>query len=129
VHSYGPHQGEEDPLRGIRGSGTIFFAWCNLRCVYCQNWGISQEGIARRGLLVRHLVLPGDLAGTAEVTDFLAREVSAETYLNLMDQYHPCYRAERYPPLDCSISSEQYAQALAGARRAGLHRFDRPRRW
>ena len=47
VHSYGPHHGEEDPLRGTRGSGTIFFAWCNLRCVYCQNWDISQKGIGR----------------------------------------------------------------------------------
>jgi putative pyruvate formate lyase activating enzyme len=249
VHSYGPHHGEEDPLRGICGSGTIFFAWCNLRCVYCQNWDISQKGIgrevsanelaemmlelqamgchninlvspshvvaqviaavaiaadkglrvplvyntggydslealrlledivdiympdmkyadaenarrysrardyvevnraavkemhrqvgdlvlderwiARRGLLVRHLVLPGDLASTAEVTGFLAREISAETYLNLMDQYHPCYRADRYPPLDRPISPQEYEQALAGARRAGLHRFDRQRR-
>ena len=46
-----------------------------------------------------------------------------------MDQYHPCYRAERYRPLDRSILPEEYAQALAGALRAGLHRFDRPRRW
>jgi putative pyruvate formate lyase activating enzyme len=250
VHSYGPHHGEEDPLRGTRGSGTIFFAWCNLRCVYCQNWDISQKGIgravspqelaammlelqamgchninlvspshvvaqviaavaiaaekglrlplvyntggydspealrlldgvvdiympdmkyadpenarrysrardyvqvnraavkemhrqvgdlvldesgiARRGLLVRHLVLPGDLAGTAEVVRFLAREVSAGTYVNLMDQYHPCYRADRYPPLDRSLSTEECALALTEARRAGLHRFDRPRRW
>ena len=45
VHSYGAHHGEEDPLRGWRGSGTIFFSWCNLRCVYCQNWEISQKGI------------------------------------------------------------------------------------
>ena len=90
---------------------------------------LDESGIARRGLLVRHLVLPGDLASTAEVTDFLAREISVETYLNLMDQYHLCYRADRYPPLDRSISPQEYAQALASARRAGLHRFDRPRRW
>jgi putative pyruvate formate lyase activating enzyme len=223
VHSYGPHHGEENPLRGIYGSGTIFFSWCNLRCLYCQNWDISQKGIgrevsadelaemmlelqamgchninlvtpshvvaqviaavaiaaekglrlplvyntggydspealrlldgivdiympdlkyadpqlarrysrardyvavnraavkemhrqvgdlvldqngiARRGPLVRHLVLPGDLAGTAEVMGFLAREVSADTYVNLMDQYRPCYRADRYPLLDRS---------------------------
>lgn len=44
VHSYGPHHGEEDPLRGWAGSGTIFFSWCNLRCVFCQNWDISQKG-------------------------------------------------------------------------------------
>ena len=250
VHSYGPHHGEEDPLRGRRGSGTIFFAWCNLRCVYCQNWDISQKGIgrevsaqelagimlelqgmgchninlvspshvvaqviaavaiavqkglrlplvyntggydspealrlldgivdislpdlkyadpenarrysrardyvevnraavkemhrqvgdlvldrhgiARRGLLVRHLVLPGNLAGTRAVTGFLAREVSADTYVNLMDQYHPCYRADSYPPLDRPVSPQEYVQAFADARAAGLHRFDRPRRW
>jgi putative pyruvate formate lyase activating enzyme len=46
-----------------------------------------------------------------------------------MDQYHPCYRADGYPPLDRSLSPEEYALALAEARRAGLHRFDRPRRW
>jgi putative pyruvate formate lyase activating enzyme len=46
-----------------------------------------------------------------------------------MDQYHPCYRADRYPPLERSISPEEYARALTEARRAGLHRFDRPRRW
>jgi putative pyruvate formate lyase activating enzyme len=90
---------------------------------------LDGSGIARRGLLVRHLVLPGDLAGTAEVADFLSREVSADTYVNVMDQYHPCYRADRYPPLDRSLSPEEYALALAEARRAGPHRFDRPRRW
>jgi uncharacterized Fe-S radical SAM superfamily protein PflX len=125
VHSYGPHDGEEDPLRGTRGSGTIFFAWCNLRCVYCQSWEISQKGIARRG----HLVLPGGLAGTAEVMRFLALEVSSDAYVNLMDQYHPCYRADRYPPLDRPPSPQECARALADARKLGLHRFDRPRRW
>ena len=89
---------------------------------------LDEAGIARRGLLVRHLVLPAGLAGTAEVTGFLAREVSRDTYVNLMDQYHPCYRADRYPPLDRSPTPEESAQALAEARRAGLHRFDRPRR-
>jgi putative pyruvate formate lyase activating enzyme len=45
VSSYGAHHGEENPLRGRRGSGTIFFTWCNLRCVFCQNWDISQKGL------------------------------------------------------------------------------------
>ena len=48
--------------------------------------------LERRGLLVRHLVLPGDLANTETVLAFLAREISTDTYLNLMDQYHPCYK-------------------------------------
>lgn len=252
VHSYGPHHGEEEPLRGRGGSGTIFFSWCNLRCVFCQNWEISQKGIGRevepselaqmmldlqgegchninlvspshvvaqilaavwmaaqrglrlplvyntggydspealqlldgvvdiympdmkygdsetahqyshvrnyvevnqaavkemhrqvgdlilddrgialRGLLVRHLVLPGGLADSEKVLAFLAREISPNTYLNLMDQYYPCYRAYECPPLDRPITSEEYRQALALAERYGLRRLDRPRslRW
>jgi putative pyruvate formate lyase activating enzyme len=245
VSSYGPHDGEEDPLRGQRGSGTIFFTWCNLRCVFCQNWDISQKGmgrevtpeelaammlalqeagchninlvspshvvapilaavriaagrglhlplvyntggydspealalldgvvdiympdmkygdsdtahryshvrdywevnraavkemhrqvgdlvlddrgIAERGLLVRHLVLPGGLAGTEKVLDFLAREISPATYLNLMDQYHPCYRADEYPPLDRPLSAAEYRAARLASQRAGLYRLD-----
>ena len=250
VNSFGPHHGEEDPLRGIHGSGTIFFSWCNLRCVFCQNWEISQKGLghevgpeeladmmlqlqaqgchninfvtpshvvaqmiaainiaaqkglhvplvyntggydspealalldgiidiympdikygdstsarkysrvrnhvevnfaavqemhrqvgdlqldgngmAQRGLLVRHLVLPGDLAGTEVVIAFLASEISKNTYLNLMDQYRPCYRADENPPLDQPLSQHEYQQALVYAEKYGLHRLDSPRRW
>jgi putative pyruvate formate lyase activating enzyme len=245
VASWGPHHGEEDVLRGRRGSGTIFFGWCNLRCVYCQNWDLSQRGagrevkpeaiaammlelqadgchnvnfvspshvvaqilaateiaarkglrlplvyntggydslealelldgvidiympdmkygdaalarkyskvrdyveanrqavqemhrqvgdlvldergIARRGLLVRHLLLPDDIAGTDSVLEFLAEEVSPDTYLNLMDQYRPCYRADDYPELGRPITREEYEVALAAARRHGLTRLD-----
>jgi len=247
VHSFGPHHGEEAPLRGSKGSGTIFFSWCNLRCVFCQNWEISQkgigrevepdelaammlalqrdgchninlvtpshvvaqilaavaiaarqglrlplvyntggydslealalldrvvdiympdmkygdsetahrsshvrnywevnraavkemhrqvgglvvsdEGLARRGLLVRHLVLPGDLANTDRVLAFIATEISRDTYLNLMSQYHPCYRAWDYPPLDRPVTREEFDRALAAAAKHGLHRLDRP---
>jgi putative pyruvate formate lyase activating enzyme len=245
--SYGPHHGEEDPLRGWGGSGTIFFGWCNLRCVYCQNHDISQapagpevesselaaamlalqaagchninfvspshvvaeileslvmaaehglrlplvyntggydspealalldgvmdmympdmkysdpliarrlsrigdypaanraavkemhrqvgdlvldrHGIAKRGLLVRHLVLPGGLAGTAEVVRFLAEEISPNTYLNLMAQYRPCHLASDYPPLDRPLLAAEYEQARHLALAAGLRRLDRP---
>jgi putative pyruvate formate lyase activating enzyme len=247
VHSFAPHHGEEYPLRGCNGSGTIFFSWCNLRCQYCQNWDISQKGLGRevaprelaammlslqavgchninfvspshvvaqiieavhlaarrglrlplvyntggcdsaealalldgiidiympdmkygdstiarryshvrdyvaynqaavremhrqvgdlmldgngialRGLLVRHLVLPGDLAGTQRVLSFLAREISADTYLNLMDQYRPCYRADDYPPLDRRLTQAEYRDALDLAQHYGLRRLDRP---
>jgi putative pyruvate formate lyase activating enzyme len=246
VASYGAHHGEEDCLRGSRGSGTIFFSWCNLRCVFCQNWDISQKGIGRaaepaeiadmmldlqrqgchninlvtpshvvaqiiaavhdaaqrglrvplvyntggydspealalldgivdiympdmkygdsalarkyskvrnyveanqaavremhrqvgdlvldengialRGLLVRHLVLPGGIAGTDKVLAFLAGEISRATYLNLMDQYRPCYRADEYPEIDRPITSEEFREALATAARVGLTRLDR----
>lgn len=246
VASYGPHFGEEDPLRGYRGSGTIFFAWCNLSCQYCQNYDISQlghgrevepeelaemmlslqergchninlvspthvtapilgavliaaeaglrlrlvwntggydslaalalldgvvdiympdmkyadadigfkyskvkrypevnqaavkemhrqvgdlvmdeRGVARRGLLVRHLVLPEGLAGTAEMARFLAEEVSHDTYINIMDQYRPCYKAGDMPPLDRRITPREFERAVEQAREAGLHRFDK----
>ncbi len=252
VNSYGAHHGEEDPLRGTRGSGTIFFSWCSLRCVFCQNWEISQkgtgrevepeelaqmmltlqaqgchninfvtpshvvaqiiaavdiatrqglriplvynsggydspealtlldgiidiympdmkygdssiarkfskvrdyvevnfaavremqrqvgtlqldkQGIARRGLLVRHLVLPGHIAATEAVLAFLAGEVSKDTYINLMDQYHPCYRAMDNPPLDRDLSAKEYEEALQLADSYGLKRLDQrhARRW
>jgi putative pyruvate formate lyase activating enzyme len=245
VNSFGPHHGEEDCLRGRRGSGTIFFSWCNLRCVFCQNWEISwkgqgeklgdaelagimlrlqnqgchninfvspshvvaqilaalviaaerglklplvyntggydspealalldgvidiympdmkygdselarkyshirdylrhnqaavremhrqvgdlvldEDGIARRGLLVRHLVLPEGIAETGAVLRFLAEEISPDTYLNLMDQYRPCFKAARFPELDRRITSPEYEKALQLARRHGLTRLD-----
>jgi putative pyruvate formate lyase activating enzyme len=248
VHSFGPHHGEEDCLRGWAGSGTIFFSWCNLRCVYCQNWDISRHGegsevsdralarmmldlqamgchninlvtpshvvaqilaavaiaadaglrlplvyntggydspealalldgvvdiympdmkygdpgrarqyshardyvrisqaavremhrqvgdlmidargIARRGLLVRHLVLPGGSAGTEAVLRFLATEISADTYVNVMDQYRPFERAAAHPELGRAITEAECRHALAMAQALGLHRLDRRR--
>jgi putative pyruvate formate lyase activating enzyme len=86
---------------------------------------LDKKGIARRGLLIRHLVLPGNLAGTEKVLAFIAREISCNTYLNLMDQYRPCYRADDYPPLDRPIASDEFRSALALARKYQLHRLDR----
>lgn len=245
VSSYGPHFGEEAPLVGYGGSGTIFFAGCNLRCMYCQNYSLSHQlqgdetdvrdlaammlrlqqlgchnvnlvspshvvpqilgavalaaesglrlpivyntggydlpetlrlldgvvdiympdakysssatgwalsgaryypavnramireayrqvgnlsadgqGIALRGLLVRHLVLPNGLSGTAAVMRFLGEEVSRHTYVNVMAQYHPCYRASENPLLARRITAAEYQQALDAARSAGLYRLD-----
>ncbi|MDI6893329.1 MAG: radical SAM protein [Bacillota bacterium] len=240
VSSYGPHFGEEPPLTGWRGSGTIFFAWCNLRCIYCQNYQISQEGegrevgdlelaqmmltlqqrgchnvnlvspshvvpqilsalaiaaeqglalplvyntggydavstlrlldgivdiympdmkysdaevgrrlsgvsdypernreavremhrqvgdlvmdqgLARRGLIVRHLILPRGLAGTEEVVRFLAEDISPRTYVNIMGQYRPCYRARETEELARPVTTKEYVAGLETARRAGL---------
>jgi putative pyruvate formate lyase activating enzyme len=246
VSSYGPHLGEENPLRGWRGSGTIFFSGCNLRCQYCQNYEISQResgnevepqelaaimlelqsygchninfvspthvipqilsgvaiaaqaglrlplvyntggfdsleslallddvvdiympdmkyasaqiakyysrirdypavnqaavremhrqvgdlvlderGLAQRGLLVRHLVLPNNLAGSDEILRFLAQEISKGTYLNLMDQYRPAYNAHRYPKLKRRITSQEYQHTRRLAAEFGLQRLDR----
>ncbi len=244
VSSYGPHLGEERPLSGWKGSGTIFFARCNLRCVFCQNYSISQVaggeevdaaglaavmlelqefgchninlvspshvvpqilaavalaaqaglrlplvynsggydslemlrlldgvvdiympdmkyadeatarkysgipnypevnrtavremhrqvgdlqisgGLAFRGLLVRHLVLPAHLAGTAEIVRFLAEEISKNTYLNLMDQYYPAFRAHLFPEINRRVSREEYQEAARMAREAGLSNLD-----
>lgn len=243
ISSFGPHFGEEEPLVGDNGSGTIFFTGCNLRCVFCQNWEISRgreggtelepaglaqimlglqakgchnvnlvtpthylpqilealeaacgqglriplvyncggyeelaalrvldglvdiylpdvkysdpetglrlseapdypkvvkralkemhrqvgvlktnrRGIAYRGLLVRHLVLPGGLAGTAEICRFLVEEVSPDTHINIMGQYRPCYRASEHPPLDRPVTRAEVAEAVSAARAAGLH--------
>jgi putative pyruvate formate lyase activating enzyme len=76
-------------------------------------------------VIVRHLVLPDGLAGTPEVMRFLAEEISRETYVNVMDQYRPCYRAAEFPELSRRITAEEYEAALDAARRVGLHRFAR----
>jgi putative pyruvate formate lyase activating enzyme len=251
VSSAFPHQGEEDPLRGIHGSGTIFFSMCNLRCQFCQNYEISQEGqgrpvsverlaammlqlevagchninfvspshvipqivaavyiaaeaglniplvyntggydslaglrlldgiidiympdmkyadpdtaqkyskvrdypahnwaavremhrqvgdlaldedgIATRGLLVRHLVLPEGLAGTAEIVRFLAEEISPDTYINVMGQYRPAWRVRErdIAPLNRPVLPAEVQAARSLAEAAGL-RLDRRRGW
>ena len=246
VSSYGPHFGEEDPLVGTGGSGTIFFTWCNLKCQFCQNADISQmgqghevepeelatmmlslqsqgchninfvspshvvpqilaglliaaqaglrvplvynsggydslktlaildgvvdiympdmkyadadvakryskisnypavnqaavkemhrqvgdlatddRGVAQRGLLIRHLVLPRRLAGTAEIARFLRDEISADTYINVMQQYRPCYLAHELPALDRRITDSEYSEAVRLAQEAGLRLDER----
>lgn len=247
VTSAFPHHGEEDCLRGWNGSGTIFFAQCNLRCVFCQNYDISQSGsfpetsperlakgmlelqargchninfvtpthvvpqilealvlaidgglrlplvynssgydsvetlrcldgvvdiympdfkiwdegqaarylhapdypavardalremhrqvgvllldengLAKRGVLVRHLVMPGGIAGTASVATFLSNDLSPDTFVNLMTQYHPEGEVSdtTFYEINRRITPQEYAQAFSAARKAGLHRFD-----
>ena len=244
VSSFGPHFGEEKVLVGRFGSGTIFFTHCNLACVFCQNYDISQlgrgkevsakelantmlelqrmgchninlvspthcvpqimeallhafeeglkvpivyntggydsvdtlkllegiidiympdikygddergmryssapnyfsvaksavremhrqvgdlktddRGIAVKGLLVRHLVLPNNLAGTEKVMEFLATEISAETFVNIMDQYRPLHKAFRYPELSRSITQFELRKAVEIALSHGLLRI------
>jgi putative pyruvate formate lyase activating enzyme len=246
ISSYGPHLGEEAPLVGTRGSGTIFFTNCNLKCIFCQNYAISQlgegneitaeelakimltlqergchninlvspthvvpqilealeiaanlglrlplvynsggydasetleildgvvdiympdmkyddekiaeelsgvknypsinrtalkemyrqvgdlrideDGIAVRGLLIRHLVLPNELAGTEEVMKFIADEISPNSYVNVMSQYHPCYKAFSISQLNRPLSKQEFLKAVNSAVGAGLNRVDR----
>jgi putative pyruvate formate lyase activating enzyme len=245
VSSYFPHFGEEDCLRGRRGSGTIFFSMCNLRCVFCQNYDISQlevgvlatpemlarmmmdlqkqgchninfvtpehvvpqilealpiairlglklplvyntsaydsmdslkwldgivdiympdfkffteehgkiyakakdyadvakrtikemhrqvgelefdsSGLAVRGLLIRHLVMPGGVADTKEIMDYIAQEISANTYVNVMAQYYPANKTEKYPEIHRGLFKTEFEQAVMAAREAGLRRLD-----
>jgi len=244
VSSYGPHFGEEKVLAGRFGSGTIFFTHCNMACVFCQNYDISQlgkdkettalelanmmlelqrmgchninlvspthcvaqilealliafeeglkipivyntggydsvdtlklldgivdiympdikygddetgnrysqvpdyftvakeavkemhrqvgdlkrddKGLAAKGLLVRHLVLPNDLAGTEKVMEFLAREISTETFVNIKDQYCPLYMARQYSELSRSVNRAEFQRAVEIARKHGIHRI------
>jgi len=88
---------------------------------------VDEEGLAVRGLLVRHLVLPGGLAGTGEIMHFLADDISKDTYVNIMDQYRPCWKAFQYPPLDRPITKEEFEDAVEAAKKAGLHRLHHER--
>jgi putative pyruvate formate lyase activating enzyme len=90
---------------------------------------INDHGIATRGLLVRHLVMPNDLSGTREAMRFLAG-ISKETYVNVMDQYRPCGKAIGRPGIDRSVTRDEYARALEMASEEGINRLDdrvRPR--
>ncbi|MDX2451787.1 radical SAM protein [Desulfosarcina sp.] len=250
VASYNAHFGEERPLVGRNGSGTIFFSHCSLQCNFCQNYEISHlgegcavaddqlatimlelqqagchninlvtpshvvpqilkavylaaqqglsvplvyncsgydrvetlqlldgivdiympdfkfwyadvardtcnapdypelarhallemhrqvgdlvidkvSGLAYKGILVRHLVLPGGLAGTAKIMAFLANSLSRNTYVNVMSQYRPCGRAREMPALAVTLSPAEYNQAVREAKAAGITRLDKPRR-
>jgi putative pyruvate formate lyase activating enzyme len=85
---------------------------------------VTESGIAQRGLLVRHLVLPENLAGTDEVIRFIA-VLSKNTYLNIMDQYRPAHNADRHPGLRRRITAREYEQAIGLARHMGLTRGKR----
>lgn len=249
ISSYGPHHGEEDVLRGSGGSGTIFLAHCNLACVFCQNYELSQEGagarevsvegladialslqdrgchnvnfvtpthhsptlaaavldardrgleipvvwncggyerasvieqldgivdiympdvkwsddgsarmysnapaywnavrpalremhrqvgdletdergIATDGLLIRHLVMPGEVENATRILDFIADELSTETYCNLMAQYRPAYKVGqfgRYEAIDRGVSAAEYRAVVEYARSVGLNRLE-----
>jgi putative pyruvate formate lyase activating enzyme len=86
----------------------------------------DESGIALRGLLVRHLVLPDDLASTKQVLGFLAHEISPRTHVNIMAQYHPCYRVHDVAPLDRPLTRREYSRAIDVARGFGLAFVEEP---
>jgi putative pyruvate formate lyase activating enzyme len=85
---------------------------------------IDESGVAERGLLVRHLVMPHGIAGTDEVMEFMSKELSPNTYVNVMDQYRPCGTAHDDHYIGRRLSSKEYAAALKSAEKAGLKRTD-----
>jgi putative pyruvate formate lyase activating enzyme len=85
---------------------------------------VDDQGVAMRGLIVRHLVMPNQVGGTKQVVTFLAQEVSPNTYVNVMDQYRPCGSAHRDPLINRRISAQEFREATAEARKAGLKRLD-----
>ena len=85
---------------------------------------IDESGIAEKGLLVRHLVMPNDASNTKEVMTFLADKISEDTYVNVMDQYHPCGKATLDPAINRRLTRKEYVEAVRLTRDAGLHRLD-----
>ena len=85
----------------------------------------DDRGIAVKGLLIRHLVLPNDLAGTEKVMEFLATEISTETFVNIMDQYRPLHKAFQYPELSRPITRMEFKRAIEIAQNYGIHRICR----
>ena len=85
---------------------------------------VDKAGIAYRGLLVRHLVMPNQVAGTEEIMEFLAKEISPKTYVNVMDQYRPCGSAHRDEFINRRLHSTEYRDAVNAAKKAGIERLD-----
>jgi putative pyruvate formate lyase activating enzyme len=83
---------------------------------------IDNRGVALSGLLIRHLVLPNRIAGSFKILEFIANEVSKDSYVNIMVQYRPCYQAEKYPEITRSITRLEYQEVIDFTRKIGLHR-------
>lgn len=84
---------------------------------------IDESGIAQHGMIIRHLVLPMELAGTSEVMNFIVNELSPNSYVNIMDQYRPCGKAHHMDELAGPLTSKEFHDALKQAKRVGIKRF------
>jgi putative pyruvate formate lyase activating enzyme len=85
---------------------------------------LDDRGVAERGLIIRHLVMPENIAGTDRFVRWVAAELTKDTYVNIMAQYHPAHRAFQYPELSRRITAQEWRQALKWAEEAGLRRLD-----
>jgi len=81
---------------------------------------IDENGIAQRGVLIRHLVLPERIAGSFESLDFIAEEISKEAHISLMSQYHPCYKADKHPVVNRRLKKAEYDEVVEYAEKSGL---------
>ncbi len=90
---------------------------------------LDERGLAKRGVLLRHLIMPGGIAGTGDIMKYLAEEVSPHTYVNIMDQYHPAGRvnSEKFAEINRRATSSEYHEAMSLAQQAGIYRFDERR--
>ena len=86
---------------------------------------VNDEGLAVKGLLIRHLVLPNNIGGTKEIMHFIATKISKNTYINIMDQYFPSYKAYKYPEINRPITKEEFEEAIRAAHDEGLYRLDK----
>ena len=109
---------------GVAGYPEINFAAVKEMHRQVGDLVIGDDGIAIRGLIVRHLVLPNRLANTKKIMDFIAGEISKNTYVNIMDQYRPCYQAIGHHLLGRRITYKEFQEALDTAARAGLNRLE-----
>jgi len=83
---------------------------------------INSNGIAERGLLIRHLVMPQGVASSEAILQFIAEEISVHSYVNIMDQYRPEYRSYDYPEISRRITQKEYMEAIQFAKRSHLYR-------
>jgi putative pyruvate formate lyase activating enzyme len=85
---------------------------------------MDERGIAVRGVILRHLVMPNNLAGTDRFVRLVAEELSPDTYVNVMGQYRPCHKAFDYPEIARRLTGEEWRQAVRWARDSGLTNLD-----
>lgn len=129
VDIYMPDMKYSDEAIANRLSGASEYPAINLAAVkemhrQVGDLELDDKGIASRGLLVRHLVLPFNQAGTKDIVRFLAEEISQNSYINIMAQYQPCYKATTNPLLNRPLRPEEFQEALKWTKEAGLHRID-----
>ncbi|MCP4645095.1 MAG: radical SAM protein [bacterium] len=129
VDIYMPDMKYAEAAVGHRLSGVLDYPRVNQAAVremrrQVGDLALDARGVAQRGLLVRHLVLPDEMAGTPTIAGFLAREISRDTYVNVMDQYHPSHQAYTSGSLNRRVMSAEHADAERAMREAGLHRLD-----